>query len=287
MKHLTLALAGLLLSTGLAQAAERLVTVGAPLTEIVYALGQEARLVGADTTSTVPAAAGDLPKVGYMRSLSAEGILSLTPDLLVVLDGSGPPAVLNQISAAGVRVITVAAGDTLEDIAEAVTTLAAELAVPEAGAAVLATMEADRLALDAVVRSLPHPYTPPTVLFALLGHGTPMGGGSNTPVDGLIRLAGGTNALAAIEEFKPLSPEAVIEAAPDIVLVTTGAVEAFGGLEGLAQHPMLAPTPAAQSGRIIPVDGTLLLGFGPRTPAAALDLARVFHDAKPQEEASR
>ncbi|MBL4906118.1 MAG: ABC transporter substrate-binding protein, partial [Sneathiella sp.] len=82
-----LLLIAFLLSSPFVQAAEvptRIVSVGGALTEMLYALGESARIVGADTTSYYPLAAKELPKVGYQRNLSAEGILSLKPDLLLI-----------------------------------------------------------------------------------------------------------------------------------------------------------------------------------------------------------
>lgn len=81
------ALAGALPGSVLAQAAQaapkRVVVIGGALAETAFALGgaetPRYRLVGADTTCTYPDAAKRLPKVGYQRALSAEGLLSLRP----------------------------------------------------------------------------------------------------------------------------------------------------------------------------------------------------------------
>ena len=70
--------------------AQRVVSVGSALTEIIYALGAEKMLVGVDTTSLYPAAARSLPQVGYMRALSAEGVLSLRPSLVIATTAAGP-----------------------------------------------------------------------------------------------------------------------------------------------------------------------------------------------------
>ena len=80
-----------------AEIPKRVITIGGSLTEIVYALDSQALLVGSDTTSYYPEAAEELPKVGYQRTLSAEGILSLDPDLVIVTEEAGPPAVLKQL----------------------------------------------------------------------------------------------------------------------------------------------------------------------------------------------
>ncbi|MGA9664065.1 MAG: ABC transporter substrate-binding protein, partial [Pseudomonas alloputida] len=98
--------ASLVLSTQAlaAELPQRWVSAGGALSEWITALGGEARLVGVDTTSQHPASLKSLPSVGYQRQLSAEGILSLRPDVLVGTEEMGPPPVLAQIRKAGVRV---------------------------------------------------------------------------------------------------------------------------------------------------------------------------------------
>lgn len=98
--------ASLVLSTQAlaAELPQRWVSAGGALSEWITALGGEARLVGVDTTSQHPASLKALPSVGYQRQLSAEGILSLRPDVLVGTEEMGPPPVLAQIRKAGVRV---------------------------------------------------------------------------------------------------------------------------------------------------------------------------------------
>lgn len=96
--------------------APRLVTISGAITEVVYALGAEAQLVGTDTTSLYPAAAQKTPKVGYLRQLSAEGVLSLKPDAIIATTEAGPPVVLDQLRSAGVKVELVKSEYTWDDV---------------------------------------------------------------------------------------------------------------------------------------------------------------------------
>ena len=112
--------AALLPAATLAQAKRRIVSVGGALTEIVYALDAQADLVGVDTTSVYPEQAGRLPSVGYARALSPEGVLALAPTMLVASEEAGPPAVLRQISQAGVPVHVLAANHRFEGMIERV-----------------------------------------------------------------------------------------------------------------------------------------------------------------------
>ena len=88
-----------------AQQPPRIVAVGSSITEIIYALGAEKLLVGVDTTSMYPEAARALPQVGYMRALSAEGVLSLRPTLIIATTAAGPPGALDQLKATGIEVL--------------------------------------------------------------------------------------------------------------------------------------------------------------------------------------
>jgi iron complex transport system substrate-binding protein len=273
----SLAAAAIALFAALASAAPpaRIVTAGGDITEIVFALGVGDRVVAADTSSVYPAATASLPKVGYQRQLPAEGILAMTPDLIIVSDEAGPPTALTQLRDAGMRVEVVTAPDSPEGAAAKVRAVAALLDRKAEGEKLVADMQsgltqarADRAA-DAVA---------PRVLFIYArGAGTLMIAGRNTPADAMIGLAGGRNAAADVEGFKPLTAEAVVAAQPDVVLMLARGVESLGGADAIWTQPGLAQTPAAKNRRLVTMDDLYLLGFGPRLGDAARDLGRQLH----------
>jgi iron complex transport system substrate-binding protein len=251
----------------------RVVVAGGDLTEIVYALHAEDRLAGVDTTSLYPAAARKLPQVGYLRQLSAEGVLSLGPDLVLTTVSAGPPAVLEQIRSTGTPVEALPEGFTADGVIAKIAGVEKALGLPDQGLS--QGVQADfAVVADAVAKA----ETKPRVLFVLsITAGAPLGGGSGTAADGVIRLAGGTNAVGEVERYKQLSPEAVAAAAPDVIVIASHTVEGNGGIDAIAKLPVFAETPAAKTGRIIQMDSLYLLGFGPRTPQAARDLAIAIH----------
>lgn len=259
---------------------QRVVSVGGSLTEIVYALGSERRLVAVDSTSSYPPAADALPDVGYMRQLAAEPILALAPDLLLMVEDAGPPAVIDQLRAAGMRIETVPDTPSLDGVRQKVTRVAAALDVPDRGAALLAEIEA---AQRSVGKRLTAIGERPRVLFLLsVGNGAPLAAGRDTSAAGIVALAGGTNALDGFTGYKPLSPEAAVAAQPDAILVTESTLDRLGGHAAVLARPELAATPAAAAGRLIAMDGLLLLGFGPRTPQAVAQLAEALHPDLPE-----
>jgi iron complex transport system substrate-binding protein len=254
---------------------QRVVCVGGALTEIVYALGAGERLVGVDTTSVFPPAAQALPQVGYQRQLSAEGILARKPDLVIATADAGPPAVLRQLREAGVRVQSVPVGYTPQALQDKVRRVAAALDMARAGEALQARLDAAWRELNARAVAA---AARPRVLFVLAHAGpTILIAGKDTAADAMITLAGGVNALAATQGYKPLSPEAVIAAAPDVILITGEGLEAVGGAARLLDRPGLANTPAARNRRVVAMSALYLLGFGPRAPQAVAELTRALY----------
>jgi iron complex transport system substrate-binding protein len=267
-------------------AGPRLVVVGGAVSETVFALGAGELVVGVDTSSVYPPAeTARRAKVGYQRLLSAEGVLSLRPTQLLVGAEAGPPAALAAIRAAGVPIVEIDAPYTLEGARERVRLVAAALGRPQEGEALVARMLAEeRRAADVVAAGCGRPR----VLFVYArGVGSPMVSGDGTPADAMIELAGGQNAVEGFAHFKPLTAEAALAAAPDVVLVPARALAALGGPEGVLAMPGLALTPAGRAGRVAAVDDLLLLGFGPRAGLAVEELSRQLRPCLPSDAATR
>lgn len=262
----------LALSAAAAAAPPRIVSVGGALTEIVYALEGQANLVGVDTTSLWPETAQTLPQVGYMRNLSAEGILSLSPSLLIASAHAGPPAVLEQIRSAGVEVNILPEAYSETGVADKISAVAALLNKPEAGARLAAETRADFQRLADWRAQFTR--QPKTLFFLAVSQGAPLVSGRDTPADAMIRLAGGSNAANGFSGNKAIGGEAIIAAAPEVILLTDISVKALGGLDQCYRLPGIAQTPAGRNRRLIEVDTLSLLGFGPRSGKTALELAK-------------
>ncbi|MFP5508351.1 MAG: hemin ABC transporter substrate-binding protein [Alphaproteobacteria bacterium] len=253
--------------------APRVVTLGGAVTEIAVALGAEDQLIARDSTSTYPASVLDLPDVGYVRALSPEGVLSVAPDLILSERGAGPAETIAVLEAAGVEFVTMPDDPTPQGVLDKIDAVAMSLRLPAEGEAlkaqVAAGLEAVQVRADAVTERQ-------RVLFVLsLQGGRVMAGGEGSSAEGIITLAGGVNAATGFDGYKQMTDEAVIAAAPDLILMMDREGEQAITAEDVQAHPALGLTPAAESGRILRMDGMLLLGFGPRTPEAATAL----HDA--------
>lgn len=244
----------------------RIVSLGGGVTEIVYALGAGSAVVGADTTSRYPAEVVPLATLGYHRNIGAEGVLSLSPDLVIATSDAGPPSTMSQLEAAGVALVVLDAAPGVEGLTSRINTLSALLDAPEAGAELVAGLNASLGAVQA--------DAPPRVMFIYArGGGTLNVSGTGTAAAEMISLSGAVNAVDAYEGYKPLTAEGALLAAPDVLLLTEGGLEALGGREGLLSQPGISMTPAGQQEKIVTMEDLYLLGFGPRTGEAARELS--------------
>ena len=251
----------------------RIVSVHGSLTEVVYLLGAQDQLVGTDTTSTHPEAAARTPKVGYLRQLSAEGLLALRPQAVLGTDEAGPPTVLNQLAQAGVPLRLVQVHHRFQDVLDKVQLVGA-VTQRTAAAQVLAAQLQTQWEVTRRRVQRGAPQAAPRVLFIMAHGGAPMTAGSGTAAQAVTELVGARNALEGVRGFRPMSAESVAQARPDWVLTTHESVAASGGLARFWEQPGLAQTPAGRRQRLISLDAMALLGFGPRLPATLDDLQR-------------
>lgn len=255
--------------------ASRLLAIGGSVTEIVYALGAEDKLIARDSTSIFPEAAMELPDVGYMRALSPEGVLSFDPTLIVTLEGSGPPEALEVLEKARIPMVVVPERFDEEGLLEKIRIIGDVLGLPDKAASlsndVKARIEAAQGATNGIAQRK-------TVLFVLsMQGGRILASGTGTAADGMISIAGAENAVTEYSGYKQLTDEAVIAAAPDVILAMDRGGDHAAQVDDLLAHPAIAATPAARTRSIVRMDGAFLLGFGPRTGEAAHELARSIY----------
>lgn len=273
MKRRSLLSVALLPAFAHAQTQPRIVSVGGAVTETVFALGAQGQLVGVDTTSLFPVEATRLPQVGYARTLSAEGVLALKPQLLLASGEAGPPLVLTQLKSAGLRLEVLDDQHRFDGVLARTRRIGA-LCGREREAALLS----DSLQHAWAARPKPPAGSAPRVLFVLAhAAGQLRVAGEGTAADAMLTLAGARNAFAGLQGYKPLTAEAALQAAPDILLCTDQGLEAQGGADGLLKAPGLALTPAGRARRVVSMEALLLLGFGPRLPQAVAELTRQLH----------
>lgn len=250
-------------------AQQRLVVAGGELTEIVYALGAEDRLLAVDSTSNYPPQASDLPKVGYVRALPVEGILALRPDLILLSGEAGPAKAVAQLEST-IRVLTLDADWSRRGLLERVTGVAAALDLERRGEELVARLRERFAALD---RRLPLANPPRTLLVLAAGRHGMQVAGAGTQGQALLDELGLPNVTQG-DGYKPLNVEAVLAADPQMIIVA----ETRPGSFEAEQLPLLESTAAGANQRVLVADGMLLLGFGPRLPEALEQVLEVAGD---------
>lgn len=259
------------------QAADRIVSAAGAITETIYALGAQDALVAVDVSSVYPEEANALPKIGYARQLSAEGILSMNPTVVFAAEDAGPPEVIKQLAGASVKVVTLSNEHTPDAAKERILKIGEVLNLQDKAQKLAADLQAD---LEVAKTKVAEVKSHPKVLFIYARGGGIMNvSGTGTSADAIIALAGGKNAVQGYESYKPLTAEGAVEAAPDVILVTTRGLASSGGIEGLLKQPGLELTPAGKAGRVVAMDDLYLLGFGPRLGEAVRDLCGQLHPA--------
>jgi len=245
--------------------ASRIISVGTAVTETIYAIGAGERLIGVDNSSAdyIPETK-NLPKVGPRTTLSAEGILSLKPTLVI----------LNMDS--GVTVLTLTPNYTVETVKSKVRTIAKALSLDARGDEINKSIDAE---MQTVENLLEKKQTTPKVMFVGRGPNMPNAtmSGTGTTIDEMIKLAGGTNPMNDFTGFREMTDEAVVAAQPEIILMTERSFERSGGAEGVLKFPGVALTPAGKNRHLVAVSDMYFQGFGPGVGRAVRELVYKFH----------
>jgi iron complex transport system substrate-binding protein len=256
----------------------RIVPLSGDIAEIVYDLGLAKNVAGVDVSAVYPAGQwSGLPSIGFERNLSAEGILSLNPTVVIGKQTAGPAAVLDQVRAAGVPVVIVNEPATIQAPVAKIHEVADALGVSAAGDRLAQTTQAS---IDAAIARAQTATTHPTVMFLYVRAETPpLIGGKGSVADAMIEAAGGIDAgtAAGITDFMPVTAEALVAAQPEMIMLPQSGVDSIGGMDAVLKIPGVAQTPAAQNHKVYAYDDLLLLGMTPRTGDFLQQLVDVIH----------
>jgi iron complex transport system substrate-binding protein len=254
----------------------RVATLGGVFTETAYALGAQDQVVAVDASSFYPPEAlAEKPNFGYYRFLSAEPVLAQAPSLIIGNEETGPPEVVAQLRDAGIPVLLLPDQNDVQAARDLIATLGSIFGRAEAATELITALDADVAAAEALVARA---SSTPRVLFVLQPPEAPLlVAGGDTAAGSMIELAGGENIYPGFGSYIPMTPEGIVETAPDIILTTDASLERLGGREAFLALPGVAQTEAAQAGRVVSMEDLYLMGFGPRTGLAIADLARLLH----------
>lgn len=255
---------------------QRIVCVAKQLTELIYALGAGNQLVGVDLSSTYPLAAQQLPKVGYHRLLNAEGILALKPTVVYHDGNVAPEAVMQQLAKVGIPMKVFPETHTIAEAKALFDSLAVPFGAQQQADSLKNKLDADLAQAAVEVKQY---KTVPKV--AIIHFGRVINNylviGQAGTASYMLQMAGGKNVADTLKGMKPLSPEIISKAQPDVILVTDFGYDRLGNADKLAALPGIALTPAGKNKRIYRIEEHDLLYLGPRTGQNVLMLMKLIH----------
>lgn len=245
---------------------QKMVSLNGAVTETLVAFGATDQIVGVDVTSTYPE---DLKTkttdLGHVRSITAESILNLKPTVVFATSKDMNPTLNEQLKQAGVELVVIDQEYSVDSTKKLITEVANQLNKQDFQPLIHN--------IDNQLKAVKPFEKKPKVLFIYArGAGNLMVAGKETPLHNMIELAGAENAAAALTDFKPLTPEALLTNNPDVILMFDSGLQSLGGAEGLLKIEGIAATNAAKNNKIITMDGQLLSGFGPRLGEAVVEL---------------
>ncbi|MEM1318930.1 MAG: ABC transporter substrate-binding protein [Bacteroidota bacterium] len=257
---------------------ERIISLSGLLTEVLYELGHLDKIVGRDITSTYPSEMQEITSLGHVSQLNTEGIISLNPQLIFVEDQQikQQTDVFDQLRNAGIEVVVVPVSRHFDNSIKAANVIKSHLPTEDKRIESLnRQIIADSVKLSATLADFDNR---PKVLFIYArGAGRLLVAGTNTSASAVIEKSGGQNAIQSFEGFKTMTPESLVEASPEVILMFSSGLASLDGKEGLGQIPGIKQTPAYKNSRIVAMDGHYLTAFGPRAGQAALELAQSIH----------
>ncbi len=249
---------------------KRIITLSGALTETADALGFGKSIVAVDVTSIYPAYVAALPKVSRNRTVSAEGLISFKPDLILAPEGSVSKEIAYQLHSAGINLVNIKQDYSVNGSVAFIKAVANALQVAAKGEALAKQTQTK---IDKALAGVKKSAKTPKVLFIYArGTGVMLVAGQHTNIDAIISLAGGRNAAQGFDNFKPYTTESLIEATPDVILMFDFGLSSLGGTEAVLKMPGVAQTNAGKNKKIVQMDGELLINFSVRLDQAIITL---------------
>lgn len=247
---------------------ERIISLNGAITEIIAELGEEKNIVAVDITSNYPASLKQTTKtLGHLRSVNIESLLALNPTVIYLThqDAKTNPNLIEQLKASKIRLEILSQELSIEGTKKLITEVAKSLNKNNYQALI------DKISTK-IATIQPLENAPKVLFIYARGAGTLFVGGKETPFDAMIKMAGAKNAAENITDFKPLTPEALVGANPDVILMFDSGLQSIGGLEGLQKIEGMSQTNAGKNKKVIAMEGQYLSGFGPRVADAVEEL---------------
>ena len=254
-----------------------IVVAGGSITEILYFLNEEDRILGVDVTSNFPKETSELPSIGYVRSLSTEGILSLNPKLILGENDMGPPLVLDQINEVGVDLRIIPEEQTAMGIIDKIYCIASIIGSQDRAQKKIKDDLMPSVNDLKIFQNFRDSQKKRVILILSMQGTSPIVAGLGTSGDGFIKMTGAINVFESFEGWKPVSEEAIIESDPDYFIIPSRDMHKNSDVKSLTSNPIFKNTKAGYEENFIFEDSMSMLGFGPRTIFTALKIAKEMY----------
>lgn len=245
---------------------ERIVSLNGAITETLVDLGQRNNIVGIDVTSTYPTDLNTTAtQLEHVNKINIEALLALKPTVVYIAKKDLNDNLKKQLEEANIKLVVIDQEYSVEGTKTLIKDIATSLNLADYET-LIAKIDQDQ----AQIKTLENK---PKVLFIYArGAANLFVAGNNTPMQNIIELAGGQNAVTGFEDFKPLTPEALLNSNPDYILMFDTGLQSMGGVDGVLKIEGLDRTNAGKNKKIIAMDGLLLTGFTPRIGQAVTQL---------------
>ena len=256
----------------------KIVIAGGSITEIIYFLNEDKKIVGVDVTSNYPKKAKDLPSIGYVRNLSTEGILSLDPILVLGEDDMGPPNVIQQIKEIDVDLRIIPEEKNISGIINKIQCVASIIGASEKAQEMINTSLLQSIKELEKIQNYSQIRAKKVMLILSMQGTSPIVAGRGTSGDGFINMIGAQNVFNSFDGWKPVSAESIIAANPEYILLPDRDMHKNSNVNNLKTNPLFKNTIAGLKNNFISEDAMTMLGFGPRSIDSALKIAKEIAD---------
>jgi len=255
----------------------RIVAAGGSVTEILYLLEQSKKIVAADVTSVYPKEVKHLPSIGYVRNLSSEGILSVSPTLILGEDDMGPPNVIDQLNNLSVDVRIIKEIQNSNGILEKIECISNIVNVKKENKRIITDSIVPAIISLNEIKSKNETLGKRVMLILSMKGTSPIIAGNNTSGNSFIKMIGAKNIYESVEGWQAVSEESIINYNPDFIIIPQKDLHKNSNISSIKNNKIFAKTNAGKNNGFISDDGMAILGFGPRTIFSALKAAKIIN----------
>ena len=255
----------------------RIVVAGGSITETLFFLNESKNIVAVDTTSNYPEDAKKFPSIGYVRALSAEGVLSLNPTLIIGENDMGPENVLEQLKKTKIELRVLDEKNSVKGIQDKISCIASILGKNKNDNFKNISLEKSVSKLNVISKANSKKNIRGLVILMMQGT-SPVVAGRNTSGGDFLKMIGSKNTMGSFEGWKPAGKEAILLSNPNFILITKRATKNYGSLNSFLKESGIEMTEAARTQNVFSLDGMSFLGFGPRTISSGLEISNKIYE---------